>query len=173
MSHPGVAGSNTYDHEFHLICRVALDGKEGDIPLETWARIVCALRYKQYHGCLDEHYDSQLGMNAFWAKLEMGRSCTPDDYLYPPFFKCCAELPLQGVCGFLDDPLVQPGEQFLTNELMFRKKCAADLQVVKVAPPSVVCKRLWEKGNDPQAKEIRGVAVAAFGIGDATSVRDV
>ena len=25
----------TLDHEFRLMCRVALDGKEGDIPLET------------------------------------------------------------------------------------------------------------------------------------------
>ena len=43
-SHLGVAGSDNYDHEFRLMHRVAVDGKEGDIPLETWARIVCALR---------------------------------------------------------------------------------------------------------------------------------
>ena len=46
VSYPRVAGLDTYDHEFRLMCRVALDGKEGDIPLETRARIVCALRYK-------------------------------------------------------------------------------------------------------------------------------
>ena len=44
VSHPSVEGSGTYDHEFRLMCRVALDGKEADIPLETRSRIVCALR---------------------------------------------------------------------------------------------------------------------------------
>ena len=40
-----------HDHEFRLMCRVALDGKEEDIPVETRSRIVCALRFKQYHVC--------------------------------------------------------------------------------------------------------------------------
>ena len=93
--------------------------------------------------------------------------------MHPPFFKCCAELQLQGVLGFLDDPAVQPGGQSLTNEQLLRKKSAVDLQVVKVTPPSVLCKRLWDKNNYPEAEEIRAVAVAAFGIRDAGSVRAV
>ena len=35
---------DNYYHEFRLMRRVAVDGKEGNIPLETRARIVCALR---------------------------------------------------------------------------------------------------------------------------------
>ena len=102
VSHAGVAGLDTYEHEFRLMCRVALDGKEGDILLETRARIVRALRCKQHHGCSDGHYDFQLRKNACWATLKMGRLCTPDDYPYPPFFKCCVELQLHGVRDFLD-----------------------------------------------------------------------
>ena len=60
----------------------------------------------------------------------------------PLFFKYCALLQLQGVLGFLDDPVVQSGGQFLTNEQLLRKKFVADLHVVKVAPPSMPCKRL-------------------------------
>ena len=86
VSHPGVAGSDTDDHEFCLMCRVALDGKEGDIPVETRVCVVCALRYKQYHRCLDGHYDFQLRRNACWATLKLDRLCTSDDYLYPPLF---------------------------------------------------------------------------------------
>ena len=72
--------------------------------METRARVVCALRYKQYHGCSDGHYDFQLRLNAYWAMLKMGRLCTSDDYPNPPPFKCCAELQFQGVPGFLDIP---------------------------------------------------------------------
>ena len=42
-----------------------------------------------------------------------------------------------------------------------------DLQVVKVAPPSVFCKRLWEKTNHLEMGDICAVALAAFGTTDA------
>ena len=57
--------------------------------------------------------------------------------------------------------MVQLGGQFLTNEQLLRKKCAKDLQVVKVAPPSVLCKWLWDKNNYLEVEQIRVVAVAA------------
>ena len=38
---------------------------------------------------------------------------------------------------------------------------------MKVAPPSVLCKWLWEKNNYPEAEETRAILVAAFGIGAA------
>ena len=44
---------------------------------------------------------------------------------------------------------------------------------MKVAPPSVLCKRLWDKNNYPEAEEIGLVALATFGISDAASVRAV
>ena len=43
--HPGVEGSNTYDHEVRLMCRVALDGKGADLFFETRSRIVGAMWY--------------------------------------------------------------------------------------------------------------------------------
>ena len=55
------------------------------------------------------------------------RLCKPEDYPYPPTFKCCSELQLQGVPGFLDDPVVQPGGEFMSAEQLLRKKCAEDL----------------------------------------------
>ena len=58
----------------------------------------------------------------------------------PHFFKCCTELRLQGVSSFLDDPVVQLGRQFLINEQLLRKKCVEDLQVVKFASLSIMCK---------------------------------
>ena len=119
------------------MCRVALDGKEGDIPLETRARIVHLMTI-----------------------------CTP-----PPPFKCCVEMQLQGVIGSLDDPFVQPGGQFLTNEELLRKRCAEGLQVVNFTPPS--SKQLWDKNNYPETEEIRAIALAAFGISDAASMRAV
>ena len=155
------------------MCRVALDGKEGDVPPETWARIVCVLRYTQYHGSSDGHYDFPLCSNAYWATLKTGRLCIPHDYPYLFFFKCCAELQLQGVPGFLDDPVVQPMGKFLTNQQLLRKKCAEDLQVVKVTPLSVLCKQLWDTNNYPEEKDICAVALAAFGIIDAAIVRAV
>ena len=94
VSHPGVEGSETYDHELCLMCRVALDGKEADIPLETRSRIVCALRYKQYHACTDGQYDFRSRRNGCLAKMGQGRLCKPEDYPYAPTFKCCSELQL-------------------------------------------------------------------------------
>ena len=44
------------------------------------------------------------------------------------------------------------------------------LQVVKVAPSSMMCKRLWEKTNHPKMGDIRAVALAAFGTTDAKHV---
>ena len=78
VSHPGVEGSDPYDHEFRLMCRVALDGKEVDIPLETRSGIVCALWYKQYHACSDGQYDFQLHRNGCLAKMGKGRLCKPE-----------------------------------------------------------------------------------------------
>ena len=40
-----------------------------------------------------------------------------------------------------------------------------------VTPPSVLCKRLWDKNNYHKAEEIHVVAVATFCISDAASVR--
>ena len=114
VSHPGVEGFDTYDHEFRLMCRVALDSKEADIPLETWSGIVCVLRYKQYHVCADGHYDFQLCRNGCLAKMGLGRLCKPEVYPYPPTLKYCSELQLQGLHGFLDDPVVQPGGEFMS-----------------------------------------------------------
>ena len=105
--------------------RVALDGKEAGIPLETRSRIVCALRYKQYHACNNGQYDFQLRRNGCLAK--MGQESQPKDYPYPPTFKCCSELSLQGIPGFLDDPIVQPSGEFISAEQLLRKKCAEDL----------------------------------------------
>ena len=53
LSHPAAEGCDTYDHEFRLMCRVALDRKEADIHVGTRSPIVCALRYKQYHARTD------------------------------------------------------------------------------------------------------------------------
>ena len=107
VSHPGVAGSYTYDHRFRLRCRVALDGKEGDIPVEGRSRVVCALVYEQYHGCSDGHYDFQLCWNARRATLKMGRLRTPDDYPSPPLFQvlCRVTIARCPFFFFLDDPV--------------------------------------------------------------------
>ena len=60
----------------------------------------------------------------------------------PPFFKLSPKLQLRGALGFFDGSVAQLGGQFLTNEQLLRKKCAEDLQVVKVPPPSVPRKQL-------------------------------
>ena len=93
-----------------------MDGKEADIPLETRSRFVCAPQYKQYHAYTDGQYDFQLRRNGCLAKMGQGRLYKPEDYPYPPTFKCCSELQLQGVTGFLDDPVVQPGGEFMSAE---------------------------------------------------------
>ena len=49
-------------------------------------------------------------------------------------------------------------------EHLLRKKCADNLQVVKVAPPSLLCKRLWQKTNHREMAGIRAVALTTFGI---------
>ena len=41
---------------------------------------------------------------------------------------------------------------------------------MKVAPPSVLCKRLWEKTNHPEMEDVRVVALAASGTTDAKHV---
>ena len=79
----------------------------------------------------------------------------------------------QGVPGFLDDPVVQRSGEFMSAEQLVRNKCAEDLQVVKVAPPSVLCKRLWEKTNHTEMGDIRAVALAAFGTIDAKHVEAI
>ena len=116
VSHPGMEGADTYDHEFILMCRVAPDGKEAGIPLETRSLIVCAPRYKQYHAYTDGQYDFQLRKNGCLAKMGQGRLCKPKDYPYLPTFKCYCKLQLHGVPGFLDDPVVQPGGEFMSAE---------------------------------------------------------
>ena len=170
LSHPAVAGSDTYDHEFCLMCRVALDGKEGDIPLETRARIVCALRYKQHHGCSDGHYDFQLRRNACWATLKMGRLCTRDDYPYLPFFKCCAKLQLQGVPGFLDDPVVQPRWAILDKQAIVEEKVCGGLASCEGYTPFRANGCGTRTTTQRQKRSVLLHALAAFGISDVASV---
>ena len=71
------------------------------------------VRYKQYRACTDGHNDFWLRSNGCLAKMGRGT--------YPPTFKCCSELQLQGVPGFLDDPVVQPGGEFMSAEQLLRK----------------------------------------------------
>ena len=47
--------------------------------------------YKLYHSYTDGQYDFQL------RKMGKGRLCRPEDYPYPPAFKSCGELQLEGV----------------------------------------------------------------------------
>ena len=68
---------------------------------------------------------------------------------------------------------MQPSGEFMSAEQLLRKKCAQDLQVVKVAPPSVLCKTLWEKTNHPEMGDTHAVALAAFGTTDAKHVEAV
>ena len=56
-----------------------------------------------------------------------GRLCKIEDSPYPPIFKCCGELQLQGVPGFLDDLVVQLGGEFMSAEHLLRKKCVEEL----------------------------------------------
>ena len=44
---------------------------------------------------------------------------------------------------------------------------------MKVAPPCVLCKRLWEKTNHPKMGDIRAVALAALGTTHAKHVEAV
>ena len=39
------------------------------------------------------------------------------------------------------------------HEQLLMKKYAEDLQVVKVTPPLVLCKRLWDKNNCPERQK--------------------
>ena len=64
-------------------------------------------------------------------------------------------------------------EKFMTAKQLLRKKCVEDLQVVKVAPPSVLCRRLWEKTNHREMEDIRAFALAAFGTTNAKHVEAV
>ena len=75
--------------------------------------------------------------------------------------------------GFWMTLLCNPCGEFMSAEQLLRKKCARDLQVVKVAPPSVLCKRLWENMHHPEIGDIHAVALAAFGTTDAKHVEAV
>ena len=61
----------------------------------------------------------------------------------------------------------------MSAEQLLRKKCAEELQVVKVAAPSVLCKKLWEKTNHCETGDIRAVALAAFGTINAKHIEAV
>ena len=60
--------------------------------------------------------------------------CTPDDSLYPPFFQGSCRVAVRVSIVFLDDPIVQPGRQFLANEPGFCKLLQA--AVSKLVPRS-------------------------------------
>ena len=68
---------------------------------------------------------------------------------------------------------MQRGSEFMSAEQLFRKISVRDLKVVKVAPPSALCKRLCEKTNHHKMGDIHAVALTAFGTTDAKHVEVV
>ena len=84
MSHPGVEGSDTFSQDLGMYCRIVLDSKPEEVPLNARFSIVNALRYQELHHAA--------GFFDFWFRRmacvrHLNRLCTPADYGSRPHSK--------------------------------------------------------------------------------------
>ena len=134
MSHPKVEGSNAFSQQFRMHCRIVLDGKPSEVPVNARLSIANALKFQELHFAAG-FFDLQLRRNACIRSLKC--LCTGNDYPSVPSFTPCSvmQIPDDTICRFVNNPVYSSDGAFLTPEGVEEERQKTGVPVLKVEAP--------------------------------------